>query len=126
MITITLMGTPIAKARARVGKFGAYTPKQSKHYSDALAWAAKIAMKGKPPLDGALNVLVWCYMPIPKTSKAKQGDWHLVKPDLDNIIKQLDALNGIVWKDDSKIAALTSTKSYSKEPRLVINVEIMK
>jgi Holliday junction resolvase RusA-like endonuclease len=62
----------------------------------------------------------------PKTSKAKQGDWHLVKPDLDNIIKQLDALNGIVWKDDSKIAALTSTKSYSEEPRLVINVEIMK
>jgi Holliday junction resolvase RusA-like endonuclease len=99
MITITLMGAPIAKARARVGKFGAYTPKQSKHYSDSLAWAAKIAMKGKPPLEGALWARVQVYMPIPKSDKkTRAGQAHIKKPDLDNIIKQLDALNGIVYK----------------------------
>lgn len=122
MITITLKGTPTAKARARVGKWGTYTPKKSKNYSDALAWAGKAAMKGKNVLDGALRVEVWCYMPIPKSLKKDNGQPHTKKPDLDNIIKQLDSLNGIVWNDDSQISELYAFKVYHDTPAIQIQV----
>ena len=75
MIFIVLEGTPIPKARARIvkrhGMIGSFTPKKSADYSDALAWAAQIEMKGKKMLEGALCVLVSCYMPIPKSLKKK-------------------------------------------------------
>jgi Holliday junction resolvase RusA-like endonuclease len=129
MIEIILQGDPTPKARARVfkrsnGKMGSFTPKKSKSYSDALAWAAKAAMKGKPPLEGALWARVQVYMPIPKSDKkARAGQAHIKKPDLDNIIKQLDALNGIVYKDDSQLCFISAWKMYSIEPRLEITIQ---
>jgi Holliday junction resolvase RusA-like endonuclease len=45
------------------------------------------------------------------------------KPDLDNIAKlYCDALNGIVWKDDSQIVAMQLTKRYGHEPKTIITV----
>lgn len=130
MVFIELIGNPTAKARARVykrknNKYGSYTPKKTKAYSNDLAGAAIDAMKGKRLLEGALLVNISCYMPIPKTlgNKVKAGDAHIKKPDLDNIIKQLDALNGIVYKDDSQIAALMAAKIYSNEPRITITIQ---
>ena len=129
MIQIELSGEPVAKARARVfkrksGAMGSFTPKKSQNYSDALAIAATYIMKGRKPLEGALVVVVRCFMTIPKSlsKKVECGDAHIKKPDLDNIIKQLDALNGIVWKDDSQITSLTAMKMYSNYPRILIEV----
>jgi Holliday junction resolvase RusA-like endonuclease len=130
MIFIELSGKPTAKARARVykrknNKYGSYTPKKTKAYSNDLAGAAIDAMKGKKMLEGALVVNISCYMPIPKTlrKKVKAGDPHIKKPDLDNIIKQLDALNGIVYKDDSQLCFISAWKMYATEPRLEIIVQ---
>lgn len=36
---------------------------------------------------------------------------HEKKPDLDNLAKSvLDALNGIVWRDDAQVASLSMSK----------------
>lgn len=129
MIFISLAGDPVAKTRARVvrgksGKVWSFTPKKSAGFNDRLRAEAIHEMKGKKPLEGALSVTVCAYMPIPKSlkKKVKACDFHTKKPDLDNIIKQLDALNGVVYKDDSQVALLTATKIYSIEPRLTIQV----
>ena len=42
--------------------------------------------------------------------------------DLDNILKMLDGLNGIVWGDDSQITDAVVRKRYSDRPRLEIIV----
>jgi Holliday junction resolvase RusA-like endonuclease len=43
----------------------------------------------------------------------------LTRPDIDNYCKApLDALNGIVWRDDSQVVELTVSKFYSSRPRL--------
>jgi Holliday junction resolvase RusA-like endonuclease len=39
------------------------------------------------------------------------------KPDLDNLAKSvLDALNGVIYQDDSQIVSLHMTKVYSQYP----------
>ena len=45
------------------------------------------------------------------------------KPDYDNIGKVVDALNGIVWVDDSQIVDARIRKLYDERARLVIEVE---
>ena len=45
------------------------------------------------------------------------------KPDPDNIAKMLDALNRVVWVDDSQIVGLDACqKRYSDRPRIEIYV----
>ena len=45
------------------------------------------------------------------------------KPDLDNLIKFVqDCGNGVLWRDDCRIATLTAAKYYSPNPRTEIEV----
>jgi len=44
------------------------------------------------------------------------------KPAADNIAKMKDALNGVVWRDDSLIVSLLVVKRYSLTPSLRIGV----
>ena len=63
----------------------------------------------------------------PKLAAIEAGAIRPVtRPDLDNYIKVLDGLNGIVWRDDSQIVRLNSVKAYSERPRLVVSVEVAK
>ena len=43
------------------------------------------------------------------------------KPDLDNLVKMvMDALNGVVWLDDSQVHQLIVGKGYSSEPKTTV------
>jgi Holliday junction resolvase RusA-like endonuclease len=70
-----------------------------------------------PLLKGPLFVIVHYRIPAPakitQKKRALQHKWpHAKKPDGDNLEKFLnDALNGIVWADDSQIAWLLRSKS---------------
>jgi Holliday junction resolvase RusA-like endonuclease len=128
-ITIRLPGVPRGKQRPRLGRHGVYTPPETVKYETSLAWVAKQAMNGREPLDGPLRVLIVSGFPIPKSySKAKALDAKIgvlhptKKPDIDNIVKLVDALNGIVWVDDSQIVQADVRKVYSAEPELAIQV----
>ena len=44
--------------------------------------------------------------------------------DIDNHLKNiLDALNGVIWKDDRLILNLCCTKNFSDNPKIIIDVE---
>jgi Holliday junction resolvase RusA-like endonuclease len=108
----------------------AFTPHRTVNYEGRLALAAQTVMDGRPLLDGPLVVEVEAHMPIAVSKPAKwkaaalAGEIRPVKkPDLDNIAKIAgDALNLVVWVDDSQIVRFVLEKHYSDNPRLVMKV----
>jgi Holliday junction resolvase RusA-like endonuclease len=75
---------------------------------------------------------VIAYMTIPKSKSKKfrkaamEGEERPTKkPDLSNIVKGVeDALNGVLYKDDSQIVNLSMEKYYSEEPRLEVTLSL--
>lgn len=131
MVRIELAGEPKGKGRPRFVRAtgAAYTPKPTRDYESALRLAAQAAMAGAPPLDGPLTISLRAEFSVPRSwPKKKQaaalaGDIQPTgRPDLDNLVKMLDALNTIVWRDDSQIVSGTIMKAYSDRPRLLVTV----
>lgn len=132
-LKFTVHGNPVPKARPRVTRTGhAYTPKPTADYERLVAMLAKEAMKGLCPTGKAIVLIVKAYFGIPKSwTKAKKqqalyGQLHPMKrPDLDNCIKAIqDAMNGIVYKDDSQIVEISASKRYSAVPRVDVVIEV--
>ena len=135
MLTFCVEGIPVPKARARIvmrGKYpSAYTPETSKTYETLLKVAAKSAMnkEGLKLVETPCDLFVRFYLPIPTSTSKKKAELmrtgeirHAKKPDLDNLIKQIcDAMNGVVWKDDSQVVRIVSSKHYG-EPCVYVTV----
>lgn len=129
-VRIHLAGAPRGKERVRTTKTGhVYTPERTVTYEGRLAYAAQEAMKGRPPLEGALEVDVIINVPIalswPKKRQdaARKGvERPIKKPDWDNHAKICDALNLIVWVDDAQIVDGRVRKFYSDTPGMTIVV----
>lgn len=128
-ITITLAGTPVAKGRPRMTRAGhAYTPAKTRTFEAAFRAAATEAMKGELPHGSAVSVTIEATLPIAKSLSATRrfnllGEFHQIRPDIDNIAKAAtDAMNGIVYHDDSQIAVLVARKRWG-DPGLVVIVE---
>lgn len=131
---IIIKGAPVPKGRprfARRGKFvSTYTPAKTVEHETMVRNEGIKSMNGASPTDAPVRVNVDCFMPIPKsTSKINREMMlegvmrHTKKPDIDNLAKgYLDALNGVVWLDDSQIVRLVVTKEYSDQPRCEIMV----
>ena len=132
MIKFTVFGEPVAQARPRVTRYGAYDLPKCKAYKDDIAYhAKKYAHHAANDLyERNLRLVVRIYRRIPKAfSRAKaeaaeRGDIRPVtKPDTDNYLKGVaDALKGIVWKDDSQVVDMYCGKWYSTKPRTEIEV----
>lgn len=69
--------------------------------------------------NGPVRLDVIFYMPIPKKSPNYiQGRYHLIKPDLSNLIKMLeDVATKITYHDDCIISVIFAQKRYSLVPR---------
>ncbi len=122
--TFTIPGKPVAKGRPKFAKPGikaiVYTPYKTRAWQNYAKLIVKAAMKGKPPLEGAVKADFELYMPKPKRLKRKHPT---TKPDATNTIKAAeDAMNGIVFIDDAQITRITAFKEYSDDPRVVIHV----
>lgn len=134
MISITLAGPPLGKGRVRFVKATGrtFTPERTVTFESRLAFEAQHVMNGRPLLEGPLSVSMRVFMAIPE-SKPKRWKADALarrvfptkKPDADNFAKMLDALNMIVWVDDSQIVELGVCKRYSDAPRMEITVEEM-
>ena len=133
VVEFTIPGQPVAKGRARITTYGghvrSYTPEKTRRYENQVSSYAAEAMRGNPPMGGPVEVIVEAHMMVPKSWSFKKrlaaiaGQIKPVtKPDLDNIVKALDGMNGIVVVDDSQIVKLTATKSYSDTPQLIVTV----
>jgi Holliday junction resolvase RusA-like endonuclease len=129
-------GEPKGKQRpgftSRGGK-RAYTPSQTVAYEREVGYLAKqtIMERGGWELDGAFEVTITACFSIPKSwpkwrqQAAAEGLIpHTSKPDGDNITKAVcDALNGVVWTDDSRVYHKEIVKLYTdKEPCVEVTV----
>jgi Holliday junction resolvase RusA-like endonuclease len=130
-ITIRLPGGPKGKGRPRFSRKSgrAYTPAETAAYETSLAYVAHKAMEGRSMLTGPVDVLIVSAFPVPASYSKRRaldcitGAEHPAKkPDIDNIVKMLDALNGIVWRDDAQIGRCDVRKVYTKDPELAIQV----
>lgn len=130
MIEIVLLGAPRGKERPRTTKTGhIYTPQKTRDYEGALKFAAQQVMGDRPPLAGPLEMEMEVIVPIslswPKKRQeaARSGrEWPTKKPDGDNFLKMKDALNLIVWIDDSQIVRERIEKRYGDKPGMWIRV----
>ena len=131
MIQMEIPGVPVAKGRPRLGRYGTYTPQKTKDYEDKIRMSARRVMAHYRGiiLEGALEVIVTVILPVPDSYSKKRRERCLAgldrpigRPDLDNYLKCLDALNGIVWKDDSQVVTMTAQKRYGEEPRMIVTI----
>lgn len=132
IITIELAGDPVAKGRPRFVRATGrtYTPEKTERYESHLRLAAQVAMAGRPLFDGPLWMCIHAVLPIPQSYSRRKRDaaiagavWPTKKPDWDNFAKiAADALNNIVFRDDSQIVRGHVTKRYGARPRLTIEV----
>ena len=118
---------PTAKARPRVTRSGhAFTPTktvQAEHriqrqVSDEFPHA---------PLEGPLEVCIVVCLLKPKSAPKRRTVWPISRPDVDNYAKLvLDALNGILWRDDSQVVDLRVLKAFctAEHPHPGIDLEV--
>ena len=133
-LSFVVPGPCIPQGRPRAGKRGKkiimYDPKESKDYKRYVSLIAR-QHAPKKPYEGELSVHLKIYRQIPKSTTKKDRALYLegikrpvVKPDNTNYAKGIeDALNGIIYKDDSQIVDLQVSKFYSDNPRVEINIK---
>jgi len=130
MCKFTVPGQPQGKGRPRVTRNGTYTPQKTKDYQNLIAAIADSKCDNYY-IDEPLKATIECYYQIPKSMPkykrvmvASGQLFPIVKPDIDNVAKAiLDALNGVVYKDDNQIIELYINKQYSDNPRVEVKIE---
>lgn len=131
--TFTVPGEPVAQPRVKAvhrgGYTRVYTPAKAKPYKDAIRMVA-LGHWRNPPCSGAVVVRIDFLFSRPKSITWKRRAMprrpHIKKPDLDNLAKAvLDALNGLVFFDDSQVVRLVLNKGYAaggEEPHTLITI----
>lgn len=117
---------------AKIGNFvKTYTPSDVKSYSNWVRLCFKGTYPDFKPLDGAVKLLIEVNFIIPKSYTKKKVQMieegyicPTVKPDCDNICKQIaDSLNGLAWVDDKQIVNLEVRKRFAERDFVVVSFE---
>ena len=120
-------GDPRGKGRPRFGRFGkftrVYTDKQTQDYEALIKFFAAQAMGSTDLLETPVSVFLYVRLPIPQSYPKKRREACLSgaerpckKPDIDNIAKTyLDAMNGVIFVDDTQVIDLHVKKLYSEK-----------
>ena len=116
MISFTVTGEPVPKQSFRFARAGSYQPARVKDWQDMVAWAARQATMGHPPIEGEVSVRCWF----------RVGNRRRV--DLDNLWKAVgDAIEGIAYLNDSQIVHLVLRKNLAMlrelPPGVTVEVE---
>lgn len=122
---------------ARRGNFTTpYEDKEMKSWRNQCQLLISNQYMGQPVLEGALRAKVRFYIKPPQyISKVKKNQQALLdeiipvgkKPDVDNYEKALyDSMSGLVFQDDGQIALHDVGKFYSLNPRIEVEMEVMK
>jgi len=127
-------GDPRGKGRPRFGRFGkftrVYTDKQTQDYENLIKFFATEAMGSTDPLETPVSVYLYIRHGVPQSYSKKRTEACLSglekpckKPDIDNIAKTyLDAMNGVIFKDDTQVIDLHVKKVYSAAPGVDVMV----
>ncbi len=132
-VTFTIPGEPVPQMRPRVVQnkythhIHAYTPDKCAVYAERVRLYALRHLENTEfqRLTGPLEVFMTFYRSKPK-SASKRDVFPVTRPDLSNYVKLVeDALNGLIWVDDSQIVISTLRKMYaegSEEARTVVSI----
>jgi crossover junction endodeoxyribonuclease RusA len=108
LLAFDVPGPPVPKARPRRNpRHGRhYTPRKTQEAEDRIAAVASSAWAGRHMRPWEKPVLLEAVFWLPSKRRV----------DLDNLLKTVtDALNGVVYKDDSLIWSLTAAKAFSTD-----------
>ena len=128
-ITVILHGKPVAKGRPRAFLVPGtkiirhYTPKKTVTWEGMFRTAAMQVMGRRQPLDVPIEIQVTATFAItaswPAWKREMAADGrilHTARPDGDNIVKAVkDALNEVVYRDDSLIAVTVCHKIFGPQ-----------
>lgn len=122
---------PKPQSRPRFGRNGTYEDKDMKQWKRNCESQLRL-MNPRIIEKGAIFVSMTFYIYPPKRiAEVKKKRLELEseaiyvdkRPDIDNYIKAvLDCGNEILFKDDGQVAALSSQKLYSLNPRIEIEI----
>lgn len=134
VISFVVPGNPQGKGRPRVGKVGGharmFTPQKTVAYENLIAMAGAEAMQGCAPLQGPVLLEMAMIHGVPASWSRKRREGALagdimptVKCDADNCLKAVcDALNGVVWRDDTQVVNVMLTKRYGEVPGVKVRI----
>lgn len=122
--TFTYDITPAPKLRPRLGRNGTYTPYKTKVFeAEIIRQTIEQSRNIEKINTGPIHMSLAFVFTRPKTAK-KRTD-HVVKPDLDNLIKAVtDAMtkSGRVFKDDAQINSMTAVKVYGDAAKIEVTL----
>ncbi len=130
-LSFVVHGTPIPQGsmkgfafKRRTGTVGvALTSdnKKTRPWKDSVASAAREAWDEAPTDDAISLTMEFAFMP-PKSSRVPH---KTTKPDIDKLARAvMDALTGVVYRDDSQVVALNARKVFTfGSPGVTVRVE---
>lgn len=145
ILKFTVLGNPVGKQRVRFNpdapkrfnpktkkftrRYGK-TPAKTVSYEKLIRQECQVAMFSQKfkQLEVAVQVDLYIFCPIPQKLKiTHQKDsiscypLPICHPDGDNVAKAiLDALNGVLYRDDRQVSDISIKKRYSDNPRVEI------
>ena len=121
-ISFTVFGNPVGKQRPKFGRGRVYTPDKTVGWETSV-WGQALNHRPKKLWDGPLRIRLLFVLYRGK-SISKKRKYPATKPDLDNMEKAvLDALEKVVYTNDSRIVSKVIDKVYGDPPRVEIEVE---
>jgi Holliday junction resolvase RusA-like endonuclease len=134
-LAFTVPGEVRGKGRPRIVKIGGFSrmaaDRKTATYENLVALVAMEAMTAAgmaaQHFAGPVCVTMTARL-VPAASAPRKARAAMLsgeapptkKPDADNIGKVVDALNGLVWRDDAQIVSLFVRKVYAETPGLDI------
>ena len=122
MISLTFYMEPVPKAAARTtfgdGSVHSFNPDKTTAAmafikSEAISWCNKHGVTKFPIYEARLpiNMTATFVRSRPK-SLPKRVKLPAVAPDLDNLVKMVDALKGVIFADDGQIVGMMAEKEF--------------
>ena len=137
MLTLKILGKPIAKKRHRFFKRGKFTGTYNSQRTEEgrFLWEVTSQLpEGFEIFSGPLVINIFAEFARPKSHfgsgknakklKDSSPQHHTQTPDTDNIAKfVLDCLNGIIFEDDKQVVSLFISKGWGHMGSTVIIVD---
>ena len=127
--TIKIYTKPIPKARPRLYKGKAYTPKKTHDYEELIS-SSYLIQSNKYFEENFVKIKMLFEFEIPKSynqkkrSEALRGSLRPSKNDLDNLVKSvLDGLNRVAFKDDRQVCVIEAEKKFAEQNCVTIIIQ---
>lgn len=118
---------PRPKQRPRFSGKAVYTPKETIHAESVVKTSVKIEMLKNRIKISTKHIklkLIFYYLRTKTSINTDSYEFRSKKPDVDNLAKLImDALNGVLYKDDGQVSILHCEKRYSDVEGIHLSAE---